>query len=200
MRDRRGQCRHQGLEARNGRLDAAGPDRFSLPRGRHARTGGGCRRAQSRGDGCIRPSRLRRPLLVGLLLALRDDELCPIQWPSAAQGILVLRIVLGDFFVVAIIVGLAIDGAAGNLSSDKEANKPIATGTLAVVYYFGTLLPGIAARIRRLHDIGLSGWIILIALIPYLGGIALFIMSLLPSEDRTNKHGPSPLPSTYMQS
>lgn len=52
----------------------------------------------------------------------------------------------------------------------------------------------ITVTIRRLHDIGLTGWFIFLALIPYLGGLALLVMSLIPSERRVNKHGPYPKP------
>lgn len=44
-----------------------------------------------------------------------------------------------------------------------------------------TIIPSIALVIRRLHDGNFSGWIVLLGLIPGLGGIALFIFALLPS-------------------
>ncbi len=53
---------------------------------------------------------------------------------------------------------------------------------------------GITVTIRRLHDIGLTGWFIFLWLIPYLGSLILFIMSLIGSERRVNKHGPYPKP------
>jgi uncharacterized membrane protein YhaH (DUF805 family) len=44
------------------------------------------------------------------------------------------------------------------------------------------LLPGVAAGIRRLHDIGKSGWWILVAFIPLIGGLILLYFLVQPSE------------------
>jgi uncharacterized membrane protein YhaH (DUF805 family) len=52
----------------------------------------------------------------------------------------------------------------------------------------------ITVMIRRLHDIGLSGWLILLWLIPYLGALFLFVCALIPSQAQVNKHGPIPKP------
>ena len=52
----------------------------------------------------------------------------------------------------------------------------------------------ITVMIRRLHDIGMSGWLYLLVLIPYLGAIFLFVCALIPSQAQVNKHGPIPKP------
>ena len=53
------------------------------------------------------------------------------------------------------------------------------------------LIPGLAACVRRLHDTGRSGWWYFLAILPYIGGIALFIIFCLKS-DEDNKYGPKP--------
>lgn len=68
------------------------------------------------------------------------------------------------------------------------------TAALAVAFIiigscsFILLLPSIAILVRRLHDIGLTGWFILLGLIPYVGGIILLVMTLLPSQ-QANRYG-----------
>lgn len=54
------------------------------------------------------------------------------------------------------------------------------------------LVPIIAIHVRRLHDLGYSGWWYLISFIPYLGGFALLILMCLPSQEGSNKYGPHP--------
>lgn len=50
-------------------------------------------------------------------------------------------------------------------------------GTIAyVVLCLGLMLPTLSATIRRLHDIGKSGWMILVALIPLIGSIWLLVL------------------------
>lgn len=61
-----------------------------------------------------------------------------------------------------------------------------------ILWALATLIPGLALSVRRLHDIGKSGWWLLIALIPIVGAIVLFIFSVMDSEPRTNEYGPSP--------
>jgi uncharacterized membrane protein YhaH (DUF805 family) len=50
---------------------------------------------------------------------------------------------------------------------------------ILAVFFFGTIVPNLSLGVRRLHDVDLSGWLILLALFPYLGGLAIFILSLL---------------------
>ena len=57
-----------------------------------------------------------------------------------------------------------------------------------LIFLFATI-PLISQQIRRLHDIGLSGWWFLLIFLPYLGPFALFVMSLLPSEPHPNRFG-----------
>ena len=45
---------------------------------------------------------------------------------------------------------------------------------------------------RRQHDIGLSGWFYLLILIPYVGGLIIFVFTLIPSQKHDNKWGPVP--------
>lgn len=63
---------------------------------------------------------------------------------------------------------------------------------VVALVYFGLLIPGVSVTIRRFHDVGLSGWLILIGLIPYVGGLFLFVVSLLPSQPCVNVHGAPP--------
>ncbi|MDR2407551.1 MAG: DUF805 domain-containing protein [Bacteroidales bacterium] len=65
------------------------------------------------------------------------------------------------------------------------------TGPVYLIYVLGTFIPTLAVRIRRLHDIGKSGWTILIALIPLVGAIIL-IVYMCTEGDPDNKYGEDP--------
>jgi uncharacterized membrane protein YhaH (DUF805 family) len=49
----------------------------------------------------------------------------------------------------------------------------------------------LAVGVRRLHDIGRSGWWLLIGLVPLVGGILLIVWYCQDSHG-PNSHGPSP--------
>lgn len=62
---------------------------------------------------------------------------------------------------------------------------------LYTVYVLAMLLPSLAIAVRRLHDIGKSGWFILMGLIPLVGFIILIVFYVQPSEG-PNQFGPGP--------
>jgi uncharacterized membrane protein YhaH (DUF805 family) len=81
------------------------------------------------------------------------------------------------FTLVSIVIALVLDQVANIL------------GTL---YGLAVLVPSLAVGARRLHDIGKSGWWLLIGLIPFVGGIILIVLTCLDSEAGSNKYGPNP--------
>ncbi len=51
---------------------------------------------------------------------------------------------------------------------------------VALVVVLAVLVPTIAVTVRRLHDADLSGWLYLLALIPWVGGLVVLVLTLLP--------------------
>ena len=63
---------------------------------------------------------------------------------------------------------------------------------IAVVYGIAVFVPGLAVAVRRLHDIGKSGWYLFINLIPIAGPIWFLVLVCLDSQSGDNKYGPNP--------
>lgn len=63
---------------------------------------------------------------------------------------------------------------------------------LYAIYVFAAFIPGITVGVRRLHDIGKSGWWLLIALIPLIGTILLILDLAKDSQPGDNQYGPNP--------
>lgn len=59
-------------------------------------------------------------------------------------------------------------------------------------YVLTILVPSIAVSIRRMHDIGRSGWWVLISLVPFIGSIWYIVLAALPSQLGPNQYGPNP--------
>lgn len=74
------------------------------------------------------------------------------------------------------------------------ANSEFAAYTIIVLVSITSLalvLPGIAVGVRRLHDIGKSGWWMLISFIPYVGAfVLLYFMCIRSGAD--NEYGKRP--------
>lgn len=54
------------------------------------------------------------------------------------------------------------------------------------------VVPSLAVAVRRLHDVGQSGWFLLLALVPYIGNLIIFVFSVIEGNKGTNKYGPDP--------
>ena len=63
---------------------------------------------------------------------------------------------------------------------------------LPSIYSLAVLVPSLAVSVRRLHDIGKSGWWILIGLIPLIGAIVLLIFMVTDSNEGSNEYGDNP--------
>lgn len=87
-----------------------------------------------------------------------------------------------ELFNVAVVMVLAVLGA-------------IIGKLFMYVYYayvLAILVPSIAVSIRRMHDIGRSGWWVLISLVPFIGSIWYIVLAALPSQLGPNQYGPNP--------
>ena len=65
-------------------------------------------------------------------------------------------------------------------------------GVFYGLFILGTFIPSTAVAVRRLHDIGKSGWMYLVVLIPLIGAIWLLILFVRDSQEGENQYGPNP--------
>ncbi len=65
-------------------------------------------------------------------------------------------------------------------------------GWIYLIYILAVIIPSIAVGVRRLHDLGKSGWMLLIVLIPFIGAIWILVLFLMDGTPGPNAYGPSP--------
>ena len=75
-------------------------------------------------------------------------------------------------------------------SNDDTVN--ITIGLLIFLWFIAMILPSVALSVRRLHDTGNSGWMLLISIIPLIGPIWLFVLYVTNSQLIENKWEPNP--------
>lgn len=92
------------------------------------------------------------------------------------------------FFVLfSIIAQIILVFAIAFVASSAETIQML--GNLVSLAFF---LPSLGVMVRRLHDIGKSGWWVLVAFIPLIGGIILLIFAIQEGNQGPNQYGPDP--------
>jgi uncharacterized membrane protein YhaH (DUF805 family) len=94
------------------------------------------------------------------------------------------------FNLIFIILAMLLDNAFGTtIKMGYGISLPY--GYIYIAYLIISLLPSFAVGVRRLHDVGKSGWFFLISLIPIIGAIWLLVLLFTDSNVGENKYGPS---------
>jgi len=65
-------------------------------------------------------------------------------------------------------------------------------GWLYLIFGIIQFIPGLAVVVRRLHDVGKSGWYYLIVLIPLIGFIWILVLLCTDGVEEENKWGTNP--------
>lgn len=89
-------------------------------------------------------------------------------------------------FVMAwIIEGLILAPMLGFETFAPEAGQP-----LSLLLSLATIAPSLAVAVRRLHDIGRSGWWIFVQFFPVIGSLVLLWWLTRPTDPQENEYGP----------
>ena len=91
------------------------------------------------------------------------------------------------FNIIFALVAMLVDNLLG-----MRINEQIPYGYLYLLYGLATFIPGIAVGVRRLHDVGKSGWWYLIAFIPLIGGLYLLYLFIQDGTPGSNDYGVNP--------
>ena len=92
--------------------------------------------------------------------------------------------------IISFVIGFTFGVIAGLLDMPALAN-------LAYLWSLAMFIPGLAVSVRRLHDIGRSGWWLLLSLIPLVGSIILIIWCCFDSQPGANQYGSNPKEMDY---
>ncbi|WP_407572260.1 DUF805 domain-containing protein [Deinococcus altitudinis] len=104
-------------------------------------------------------------------------------------------------FPAAVVLLLRLMGGLNGSDARSVSLSPIGMILVVLLGLYGLAMvpPTLAIGARRLHDIGLSGWLMLLSLVGWLMlhsivglNIVLLVLAVLDSKPETNKWGPSP--------
>ena len=105
------------------------------------------------------------------------------------------------FYMIFVIVAIVADNILGTAFTIGEGDyaMSIGYGWIYVLFMLALFIPTIAVMVRRLHDVGKSGWWWLINFIPLIGVIWFLVLMCTDSNPGDNKYGPSPKASTVLE-
>jgi uncharacterized membrane protein YhaH (DUF805 family) len=99
------------------------------------------------------------------------------------------------FFLWGVILGVV--AGIVDVLAFRHVGQATLFGPCALFCAFANLIPNLSLSFRRLHDINRSAWWLLIAFVPLLGGLALFVFTLLRGTPGENRFGPEPGQRSY---
>ncbi len=119
-------------------------------------------------------------------------------WMFFLLNIIIYAVLIGLMFAGGLGDAMLLEGGAANLEDGLGA-AGIIGGLLVAIWALGTLIPNIALQVRRLHDLGQTGWIylgvVIAGLIPLIGGfiqLGFLIWMAFPGNEGANQYGEDP--------
>ncbi|MBY0562551.1 MAG: DUF805 domain-containing protein [Hyphomonadaceae bacterium] len=93
------------------------------------------------------------------------------------------------FSIGVMLVTMLLDvGLFGTDPYTNSANSIVITA----LTWLALLAPSVAVSSRRAHDVGWSGWLAALVVIPYLGLLVVLLLVFIPGQPGANQHGPNP--------
>ena len=90
------------------------------------------------------------------------------------------------FNMIFVFVALILDNILGLTAGE------LPYGLFYFLYALAVLIPTLAVAVRRLHDVGNSGWMFLIVIVPFIGAIWLLVLMVTDSNPGENEYGTNP--------
>ena len=87
---------------------------------------------------------------------------------------------------------LGLGGSATGYAEGGSVGFNMKGGLLTLLFAAAILVPNLSVSVRRLHDVGKSGWLLLLWLIPLLGWLYLLYLYLQPGIVGPNAYGADP--------
>jgi uncharacterized membrane protein YhaH (DUF805 family) len=95
-----------------------------------------------------------------------------------------------QYYILILLFAMVLDNVLG--LNFELLGQDLGYGWLYVIIGITYLIPGLGIVVRRLHDVGKSGWFYLIILIPLIGFIWILVLFYTDGVKEDNKWGSNP--------
>ena len=90
------------------------------------------------------------------------------------------------FNMIFAFLAMILDNLLGTTTGDVNI------GFLYTIYALAVFIPALAVAVRRLHDVGKSGWWFFIIFVPLVGSIWYIVLVVTDSQPGENEYGLNP--------
>ena len=94
------------------------------------------------------------------------------------------------YCTIILLISMALDNLFG--LTFEFLGQDLGYGWLYLIFGIIQFIPGLAVVVRRLHDVGKSGWYYLIILIPLIGFVWILVLLCTDGVNEENKWGTNP--------
>lgn len=92
------------------------------------------------------------------------------------------------FYLFTVLVSIPL----GIIDEVADTTFQYGSGVFSVLFSLFTIIPWISLTVRRLHDVNKSAWYLLLYLLPIIGWIWLFVLTVTEGDQGSNEYGPDP--------
>ncbi|MBG6027382.1 MULTISPECIES: DUF805 domain-containing protein [Proteus] len=97
---------------------------------------------------------------------------------------------LVNTIIIAVLYAILISSV--DMNTGEMSSLGSIAGIIIGIYSLAIIIPSLAVTIRRFHDQDKSGWMFLLAFIPAVGGLIVFVFMCLEGTRGDNRFGPDP--------
>lgn len=129
-----------------------------------------------------------------------DEEVPPIFGFGFHGRLNRMRYLIYGLALYAVLIVALLLVAGSMFASMFNDGFPILSILFFGVVLLATMFFGFRYSVQRLHDMGLTGWLVLLSFVPVIGGLVWFWLLVWPGNKESNEYGPpSPPNSTLHQ-
>lgn len=96
------------------------------------------------------------------------------------------------WFMTSLFAYIGLLGISGIVTSIST----VVGGALTLLIVLGLIVVWVQMGVQRLHDIGWTGWLLLLSLVPFVQFVFALLIMVMPGTKAANRYGPPPPPNT----
>lgn len=95
------------------------------------------------------------------------------------------------FSILVVLAVVAVAFSVGAATQSEDTTLLVLYAGIGI-YVLASFIPSLAVQVRRFHDQNLTGWLVLLGFIPYVGGLIILVFMCIEGTRGPNTYGADP--------